>query len=894
MKKMFKKSIACLIAVLMVVSAMPFTALTAYADTASDKAYIQENYKNGAPEYATTTSTSGNALSNHTGYMNNILVSGSYTADVNSAQFSYDGSCYFSIVGHALDSVVAIYDGANTVKIPVSVEAKNAHTSNAAHTYAGIDHVALKNGGQFSLGNDTWIRANGWVNYGDNRDTSHDFSTDETFNKTRANNSTGYFEACYTSWGVQKPQSKQWKNYITFTPDSSFNTNYYASLTTLAYKCQADMYVSWTGGSGNKQDTTVDTSDYAVNYKVINYAPLKSIMNSQELKDTFEKVSANEGNYKSSDVAAYYSAVAALFRFNLTDGLTVDTVSSKAAEIKTLVDNYNAVKDIKEIPEYTYTFVKADGSKTTVEAENDSTAYFWAVTAGNVPNTAATTKTFAGNHQHKWVEYSWPTSATNYTFTEVATENFEACTEETTSEHKDATCTENGYDKETTTCSVCGNEDVKTTNIDATGHKMVYTRVDFDSHTKKCANGDIEETTEAHNFVDGVCEDCGAEEVDLTAYNKAVASLTAELEKTDIYTADSIADAKSELDTVTAMFNMGVVTTQAQVDSLTARLVTAQESLVRSNYVITFVIDKDGETTETTSYLPYGFVANLDAGTDSVLKWTVEAQNGTTKLGTTDRVLDYVVARDAVVTAYVTADADTETEQYSKVTFIGHNRAVVEVKYVKVGEIIETKYVDAPVISFYDFKGWDKETVTGTGADITVTAEYEAQGTEKCNVVFGDFQKDYDYDAFVYLTDADENTRYAMYDANDNLLTYFVGKSFYVPHTDKVVIKEAGDEDVATSAITGYYKDGTSLVYNAKFYLPEGATLVKAGVEVTVGNKTVPFYADKVSSRNEYSYAIDFGSLTGVEVSARSFVVYKTADGEPQTVYSSTTVSQTL
>ena len=81
-------------------------------------------------------------------------------------------------------------------------------------------------------------------------------------------------------------------------------------------------------------------------------------MNSQELKDTFEKVSANESNYNSADVAKYYAAVAKLFRFNLTDGLTVDTVSTKAAEMKSLVDSYNAVKDIKEIPKYTYTFVK--------------------------------------------------------------------------------------------------------------------------------------------------------------------------------------------------------------------------------------------------------------------------------------------------------------------------------------------------------------------------------------------------------------------------------------------------------------------------------------------------------------------------------------------------------
>ncbi len=366
MKKFIKKTIAGLIAGVMAVSSMPFTAL---ADTASDKAFIQSKINSGAPTYATTTSISGNALSNHTGYMNNILVSGSYTPDINSAKFSYDDSCYYSIVGHALDSVVAIYDGVNNVKIPVSVEAKNAHTGNAVHTYAGIDHVALKNGGQFSLGNGTWIRANSWTDYGDNSDTSHDFSTDDTFNITRANKSSGYFEICYTSWGQQKPQTKQWKNYITFTPDSSFNENYYASLTTLAYKCQADMYASWTGGSGNKQDITADTSDYTVNYKVINYVPLKTLLNSDDLKNTFKTVSANESDYDASTVSAYYSALAELYRFNLTDGLTVGTVATKAEKMKTLIKTYNTAKgNLKELPQIGQDYIESY-KKALAEAE---------------------------------------------------------------------------------------------------------------------------------------------------------------------------------------------------------------------------------------------------------------------------------------------------------------------------------------------------------------------------------------------------------------------------------------------------------------------------------------------------------------------------------------------
>ena len=428
MKKMFKKSIATLIAVLMVISAMPFTAITAFADTASDKAYIKENYKNGAPEYATTTATYSNTLSNHSDYMKNIIVSGNYGQRANDTYDQFDSTTNrFNFASHGVDSLVAIYDTDNAdIRIPVAVEAKEGNAGNNVNIYVGFDHVSLDNGGQFSLGNSTWKRANSWTDYYDNNDNSHDFSSDRNGNVDRAENTAnGRFLIVKRNWaGSQSQESKQWKNYIKFTPDSDFNNNYYASLTTLQYNVQFDATLNWTswGSSSNYNKSTPGAS---VNYKVINYAPLKKIMNSQELKDTFEKVSANESNYNSADVAKYYAAVAALFRFHLTNGLTVDTVSTKAAEMKSLVDNYNAVKDIKEIPKHTYTFVKTNGEKVTFEAKDDSAAYSWAVTEGNVPNTKSTDKKPLDDSQHKWTEYTWPTTATNYTFTEVGTDKFE-------------------------------------------------------------------------------------------------------------------------------------------------------------------------------------------------------------------------------------------------------------------------------------------------------------------------------------------------------------------------------------------------------------------------------------------------------------------------------------
>ena len=357
MKKFIKKTIAGLIAGVMAISSMPFTAL---ADTASDKAFIQSKINSGAPTYATTTSTSGNALSNNSGYMNNILVSGNYDQRAR-AQFAYNDSNGYYIAAHALDKAVAVYDGTNDVKIPVAVEAKDGYCQTNLTVYTGIDHVALKNGGQFSLGNDTWIRTNSWTDYGDSSDTSHDFSTDDTVNKTRGKSATGYFEVFKKNWvGASSKNYKQWKNYITFTPNSSFTETYYASLTTLAYKCQADIYAKWGNGDGDKQDIAADTSDYTVDYKVINYVPLKTLLNGDDLKNTFKTVSANESDYDASTVSAYYSALAELYRFNLTDGLTVDTVATKAEKMKTLITNYNTAKgNLKKLPQIDKSYIDA-------------------------------------------------------------------------------------------------------------------------------------------------------------------------------------------------------------------------------------------------------------------------------------------------------------------------------------------------------------------------------------------------------------------------------------------------------------------------------------------------------------------------------------------------------
>lgn len=826
MKKMFKKSIAMLIAVLMVISAMPFTALTAFADTASDKAYIKENYKNGAPEYATTTATYSNTLSNHSDYMKNIIVSGNYGQRANDTYDQFDSTTNrFNFASHGVDSLVAIYDTDNAdIRIPVAVEAKEGNAGNNVNIYVGFDHVSLDNGGQFSLGNSTWKRANSWTDYYDNNDNSHDFSSDRNGNVDRAENTAnGRFLIVKRNWaGVQSQESKQWKNYIKFTPDSDFNNNYYASLTTLQYNVQFDATLNWTswGSSSNYNKSTPGAS---VNYKVINYAPLKKIMNSQELKDTFEKVSANESNYNSSDVAKYYAAVAALFRFHLTNGLTVDTVSTKAAEMKSLVENYNAVKDIKEIPKHTYTFVKTNGEKVTFEAKDDSAAYSWAVTEGNVPNTKSTDKKPLDDSQHKWTEYTWPTTATNYTFTEVGTDKFE----QHNIEH--GKCTICGYTAFDLTAYNAANDVV----LSILSNENKYTEDSFAKYKATI----LPHINKQNDFT-------SQDEVNAATY--AIVSAEILLQKKSV-TIKFVVEKEDG--------------TSFTKDSKTADWGHSVNLDTQSNYVSKWTITVNGVTSK--MYSNATFIEHVATEDATITAYVSNDETETVKyskvtfLGKNSAVvgIKYVAVGTTVDTnTLLTAPAIPfyENGQWDKAEITADGSDIT----------VRATYVPKAVAENkcgIHFKGDTK-------------------------------YYNYDSYVYLFNADKSKKYAMYADAAGNELITYFDGVDFYAPRRDNLYIKEVTDTSAMTATIgfTGSYKQDTTSSFNVKFWLPEGATLVETGVDLiakfpdgTV--KSAHDRATKFSERNEYTYSAKF-SDSQKTIEFKPYLTYKKG-GTTTTVY---------
>ena len=169
---------------------------------------------------------------------------------------------------------------------------------------------------------------------------------------------------------------------------------------------------------GSHQTHQTGTIDSASIY-VLNYKKLVDKVNNVK-KDLS---ALNTSIYEESSLNNYYTAINNMFAFDPTSydysSNQEETVKTVAEDMKSLMTAVDTAKNQLKVK---YTFVKADGTSSVVNAVDEAEAL-----ANKPTNTASTQKTYAGENQHKWTEYTWPEKATNYTFTEQAIEKTEAC-----------------------------------------------------------------------------------------------------------------------------------------------------------------------------------------------------------------------------------------------------------------------------------------------------------------------------------------------------------------------------------------------------------------------------------------------------------------------------------
>ena len=831
MKKFIKKTIAGLIAGVMAVSSMPFVALAdEYSDFNTMKSQIVSFT---AYQPSAHGSFSGDA--DNTNYEDHYkgLVYAEDVKDYSATGSVLLGSKYVMGIGGSASNYsnlyfptsVALYTGSNEITVPIMISTSTAQSGTWSANFR--PHAGVISGDGLSFVNSTW---NGKDEKTGSKDNCY-ANGNQTSNLPAMNfmwtiNQTSYTLNTTASQGVNKnidpgygKKAEIFANKVKVTPSFDNNT----TVTSKSYNPSIRFYVT-AGDTNYDSNKYIDlTSSDAVT--VINYQPYLNKLTT--VKSDVASLDATK-----CTAASLKAYVDACKEFLNIDPSTYSYSSDTTSAVNSLVDAMNkAMTDYdsaKSALKYTYTFVKADGTtRTTVEAENDAKAL-----ESKPTNTASTPKTYAGENQHKWTEYTWPATATDYTFTEQATEKSEAC-----------------------------------------------------------------------NVVDSKCTECGNVFLDLEAWNKAAQEhITITINDISKYTNESMAEYKTLADQAIALRNSA--TTQADVDKATAMLLSAQSVLCKKSVTVTLVYVNDvNEATHETKTVDYG--KTYDAVSDkNVDKWTVSTDDGatTTRLNTYDKTVSIVVTKDVVIRAFQTDEEQTATS--SKVTFYGKNNVVVAVKYVAKGTPLETSTVGVPKIPFYDNGKWDKETVTGTGSDISVKAVYETTQAEDelCGVHYEGFEggvKKYSYDSYVYLTGADTTKKYALYSDAEHtkLLTVLNGIDFYAPKTDNIYVGVYTGEDKASIGITGSFNQRTettkSAVYNCKFYLPEGATVVEYGLEVTLNGKTARVKAESKSERNEYSISLNApisSSITAVD--GRAYVTY-TLNGKTTTLYSET-VNQAL
>ncbi|WP_294836832.1 hypothetical protein [uncultured Eubacterium sp.] len=375
--------------------------------------------------------------------------------------------------------------------------------------------------------------------------------------------------------------------------------------------------------------------------------------------------------------------------------------------------------------------------------------------------------------------------------------------------------------------------------------------------------------------------------LDTGAYDNALAEAKAKVNETDKYTAESIAELQKVITEVESQREK--VASQEELNALTAKILTAISNLVQTKFTVKFVKIKDGnpvEEPETTVNYGDPFQANAGA---NVKGWIVYTNGDKTKtrLNTLNQEVSVVITEDTKIEAYLSGEEATETS--SKATFYGRHNQVVAIKYVAENQPLDTSDVEVPKVPFYDFVKWDVSK-TDDGKEYIVKAVYKCTQAEndKCIVHFNGTDKAYTYNSYVYLFDANKNTKYALYSdeacTEADLLVVLDGVDFYTPQRKHIYVKEYTGAVKANVAVMGSFatkKDGeNTAVYNCKFSLPADAKAVSWGVAIKFDDGSVKKFSIKEKSkRNEYSANVK-APATIKKVTAAAYVTYKQGETE--------------
>lgn len=897
MNKTFKKAIAVILSVLMVVLSVPFTALAAPGDYEPDlKMYFGTFVEDNA--------------TNYTDYS---------TCGTGSEKFS----SYASLYGAPVDYNYTVVNG-NTTSGTLTISKDKANTFNSA-----IDNVfpTLENDVQLGVGDyftmtvavenikflssilaqvqfSDSIEPAGIYSYKSGRKNVYKLGTETeraaakgTWEKGKGGLSyVPLYSLCEE--GVSKSS---------FTTDGSNSSRIIANSEDGKYNV-LDYSWSWpnvdTTSVADPDGLFVDpTTGEASGYTYTNAIPVATFVFKIVTNDPIQFHIYNPTNVKSFSYVATTSDGIMLYQLttyakNMWDTKTNTNTGDTEwpGSKKSTFMGFNEFREAPKPSTYTITFTPHEGEPTTQT-----------VNAGEMPTIPANTQTTAptpvDSTHHSVTSYKWTPEVVAATADAAYTEEAVVAKSEcpfTVTDHKDATYKEAGYD--VLTCPDCGNS-----------YKKVIDKLVCDHADTKVVNATKPTINNPGNTGDTVCNVCG----ETIATGTVIAQLNGNDYRDALkaakdvdaskYTADSYAkvtEALAAYDEAT----VGAYTSQEDVDAATAALKDAVAKL-DAGVVVTVASTKLGTTTLNDADATNGANARLAVGDKVVL--TAKANNETGEF-VGWKVGNKIVSDEASFVTYATADITYEPVFAEKadtsftVVFVDPYGNVIDTQTVTSGANIEIP--TAPTLIGYTFTGWSmtEPDIHALTDGATIYAQYTKDNVAKYTVTAPEgatltvdgvetaSPATVAYDAKVSV----HKDGVAAWQVDGVTVAYGDTYTFFCGSDMNLVAVDTAVEQKTTVVITGVNEIAGSVQvsFAASRNVAPGETVVKQGFiygknladsELTlenVGNKGADANAGTVKIAYTKNSAADISLRYGLskkdgKVSAAAFVITKTADG---------------
>lgn len=905
MNKTFKKAIAVILSVLMVVLSVPFTALAAPGDYEPNAKMYFGTFTEASATSFTDYSTCGTAASDFGSYASLYgvpvdysykVVDGNKTSGtlsinkdkantyIDAAGLSYDKLSqdtqlgvgdYFTMT-LSLENIKKIKTFMSKIQFSDSIEPAGVYSykANRKTVYKlGTESERVAASG-------TWVADKGGTNYlplysmctqGVSKDAFNP-ELDPNDSKITANDENGKYNIIEYSFACDECDTSAISD-----PDGYFVD-------------------PATGGSGYKFADSAPLTTFV--FKIVTDDPIEfNVYNPTDLTSLLYVATTDDGTMLSqcnTYAKNVYNEVT-----NTNDGDTEHPGSRKMTFM-----GFNEFKEAPKPSTHTITFTPYGGEPTT-QTVND----------GEMPkipaNTATTAPTPVDSTHHSVTSYKWTPEVVAATADAAYTEEAVVAKSDcpfTVTDHKDATYKEAGYD--VLTCPDCGNS-----------YKKVIDKLVCDHADTKVVNATKPTINNAGYTGDTVCNVCdetiatGTEIAQLNgeAYRDALkAAKDVDASK---YTADSYAkvtEALAAYDEAT----VGAYTSQEDVDAATAALKDAVAKL-DAGVVVTVASTKLGTTTLNGADATNGANARLAVGDDVVL--TAKANNETGEF-VGWKVGNKIVSDEATFKTAAAADITYEAvfaekvDETFTVVFVDPYGNVISTQPVTNGSAITIP--DAPKITGYTFTGWSmtEEEISKLTDGATIYAQYKKDDVAKYTVTVPEdatltvdgvetaspAQVAYDAKVSVHKDGAEA---WKLADGTvvgyGDTYTFFCGSDMSLEAEMTAVKKET------TVVITGVNEiaDSVQVSFAATRNVAPGETVVQQGFvygknladsELTlenVGNKGAAANAGTVKILYTKNSAQDIALRYGLakkdgKVSARAFVITKTADGSLKTTMS--------